>query len=413
MQRPQCQQPPPIGGPPGEVGPHGSHFLAALHGMPTTAHIYSADGIKQELIQIPQLSSSTSSPDSSPSPGQHPGPGQPQTGHFGTPVPGLQHGQTPGNAPPGVPTATIHSPVAASELIKWVTAGPPPGASTGTSAGTPPSALSPKNGAHFHYESGAPSTATAQGIAPIQLTTGGGSGGKIPALIREFQLSAPDDKEWQSQLFGLLQNQTYNQCEVDLFELMCKVIDQSLFAQVDWARNSIFFKDLKVDDQMKLLQHAWSDMLVLDHIHQRLHVGLPDETTLPNGQKFDLLCLALLGVPSVADQLHAVTSKLSELKFDSIDYICLKFLLLLNPDVRGLSNFKLVQEAHEQTQQALLEYTINCYPNVNDKFGQLMGQVPEMRALTLRGEEFLYYKHMGGSAPTQTLLMEMLHAKKK
>ena len=73
-----------------------------------------------------------------------------------------------------------------------------------------------------------------------------GESGKVPHVMRELQMTAPDDKEWQSQLFGLLNNQTYNQCEVDLFELMCKVIDQSLFAQVDWARNSIFFKDLKV-----------------------------------------------------------------------------------------------------------------------------------------------------------------------
>lgn len=82
---------------------------------------------------------------------------------------------------------------------------------------------------------------------------------------------------------------------------------------------------------MKLLQHAWSDMLVLDHIHQRLHVGLPDETTLPNGQKFDLLSLALLGVPQEINELHHVTARLQELKIDSNDYICLKFLLLLNP----------------------------------------------------------------------------------
>lgn len=51
---------------------------------------------------------------------------------------------------------------------------------------------------------------------------------------------------WQSQLFDLLNNHTYNQCEVDLFELMCSVIERSLFAQVDWARNSVFFRDLKV-----------------------------------------------------------------------------------------------------------------------------------------------------------------------
>lgn len=71
-------------------------------------------------------------------------------------------------------------------------------------------------------------------------------GGKMPPLIRDL-LTSLDDKEWQHSLFSLLQNQTYNQCEVDLFELLCKVLDQNLFAQVDWARNSIFFKDLKVN----------------------------------------------------------------------------------------------------------------------------------------------------------------------
>jgi nuclear receptor subfamily 5 group A protein 3 len=87
----------------------------------------------------------------------------------------------------------------------------------------------------------------------------------------------------------------------------------------------------QVDDQMKLLQHSWSDMLVLDHMHQRMHNGLPDETTLPNGQKFDLLCLGLLGVPTLADHFNQLMAKLQDLKFDLTDYICVKFLLLLNP----------------------------------------------------------------------------------
>lgn len=72
-------------------------------------------------------------------------------------------------------------------------------------------------------------------------------------------------------------------------------------------------------------------MLVLDHLHQRMHNNLPDETTLHNGQKFDLLSLGLLGVPSLADHFNDLTAKLQELKFDVSDYICVKFLLLLNP----------------------------------------------------------------------------------
>ena len=78
-------------------------------------------------------------------------------------------------------------------------------------------------------------------------------------------------------------------------------------------------------------------MLVLDHIHQRMHNGLPDETTLPNGQKFDLLGLALLGVPTTSDLLIQCQQKLQELKFDLVDYLCVKFLLLLNPGKNTIS----------------------------------------------------------------------------
>lgn len=90
----------------------------------------------------------------------------------------------------------------------------------------------------------------------------------------------------------------------------------------------------QVDDQMKLLQNSWSDMLVLDHLHHRIHNNLPDETPLHNGQKFDLLGLGLLGVPQLADHFNEIQNKLQELKFDVGDYICMKFLLLLNPGKR-------------------------------------------------------------------------------
>ncbi|XP_058980000.1 nuclear hormone receptor FTZ-F1 isoform X2 [Musca domestica] len=235
---------------------------------------------------------------------------------------------------------------------------------------------------------------------------------RVSPMIREFVQSI-DDREWQTQLFALLQKQTYNQVEVDLFELMCKVLDQNLFSQVDWARNTVFFKDLKVDDQMKLLQHSWSDMLVLDHLHQRIHNGLPDETQLNNGQVFNLLSLGLLGVPQLSDYFNELQNKLQDLKFDMGDYVCMKFLILLNPDVRGIINKKTVLQGHENVQAALLDYTLTCYPSVTDKFRRLLSILPDIHAMATRGEEHLYSKHCAGSAPTQTLLMEMLHAKRK
>ncbi|XP_015908511.1 nuclear hormone receptor FTZ-F1 [Parasteatoda tepidariorum] len=357
--------------------------------MPSPS-VYDPHHIKQELIQIPQLSSSTSSPDSSPSPlctsAQT---NSTMAAHFAL-----------AGGPPVL--STVPEP-----MKSWPssTRAPSPPHPTGSNGGA--SSGSPKP--PYHYGDVSPVPLTVRSPSPILIGSG-----KIPHLIKDFQTSMPDDKDWQSQLFGLLQNQTYNQCEVDLFELMCKVIDQSLFAQVDWARNSVFFKELKVDDQMKLLQHSWSDMLVLDHLHQRLHNGLPEEITMPNGQKFSMVNLALLGVASMTDQLNHVSARLQELKFDPLDYICLKFLLLLNPaEVRTLANVKLVIDAYERTQQALVEYTLSCYPQFPDKFNNLMSILPEIHVISERGEDFLLYRHLNGSAPSQTLLMEMLHAKKK
>ncbi|XP_044746177.1 nuclear hormone receptor FTZ-F1 isoform X2 [Coccinella septempunctata] len=349
--------------------------------QPGTSH-YPNIHIKQE-IQIPQVSSLTSSPDSSPSPIAV------ALGQVNSNL--LQPASS--NQQPALQILNVSgahtSMVMGAESKIWGTA---------NSTTTSPHSLSPKA---FQYDTLVPG-----GGANTSLSS------KVSPLIRDF-VQGIDDREWQTSLYSLLQNQTYNQCEVDLFELMCKVLDQNLFSQVDWARNSIFFKDLKVDDQMKLLQHSWSDMLVLDHMHQRMHNSLPDETTLHNGQKFDLLSLGLLGVPSLADHFNDITTKLQELKFDINDYICIKFMLLLSPECRGITNRKHVQEGYEQVQQALLEYSLTCYPQIQDKFNKLVQLLPEIHALAARGEEHLYQRHCNGGAPTQTLLMEMLHAKRK
>lgn len=48
-----------------------------------------------------------------------------------------------------------------------------------------------------------------------------------------------------------------------------------------------------------------------------------------------------------------------------------------------------------------------------DKFSKLLNIMPEIHQMASRGEDHLYHKHCTGGAPTQTLLMEMLHAKRK
>lgn len=44
--------------------------------------------------------------------------------------------------------------------------------------------------------------------------------------------------------------------------------------------------------------------------------------------------------------------------------ILMQEFLFVHVDVRGLVNKKHVQEGHEQVQQALLDYTLTCYPSI-------------------------------------------------
>lgn len=224
----------------------GSPFVMNALNSGSLSHttIYSSDGIKQELIQIPQLSSSTSSPDSSPVPGQsiahH---STSHSSHFstaGSSSSAMGHPATLGAS--GTGGAHV-------ELVKWIGSGPSAASGSGASGKQP----NGPHGSSYLLDTGSSSLVSVGSTVGVLALEGPGAV-KIPQILRDLQQTAPDDKEWQNQLFSLLNAQTHNQCEVDLFELMCKVIDQSLFAQVDWARNSIFFKDLKVSS---LIFHAY------------------------------------------------------------------------------------------------------------------------------------------------------------
>lgn len=48
----------------------------------------------------------------------------------------------------------------------------------------------------------------------------------------------------------------------------------------------------------------------------------------------------------------------------SLIYKVIDSLFFKYTEVRGLVNKKHVQEGHEQVQQALLDYTLTCYPSI-------------------------------------------------
>jgi len=93
-----------------------------------------------------------------------------------------------------------------------------------------------------------------------------------------------------------------------------------------------------------------------------------------------------------------------------LDYSQLYFYVT---DVSDIESQDFVERCQEKVQAVLMEYCITFYPTVKDKFSQVLLRLPELKLASICAEEFLYSKHLSGEIPEKTLLMEMLHSKKK
>uniref|UniRef100_H3CZ16 Nuclear receptor subfamily 5, group A, member 1a n=1 Tax=Tetraodon nigroviridis TaxID=99883 RepID=H3CZ16_TETNG len=240
----------------------------------------------------------------------------------------------------------------------------------------------------------------------------------LPPLVVELLRCDPDEVVVQNKIVAHLQQEQSGRARADkasTFSVMCRMADQTLFSIVEWARSCIFFKELRVGDQMKLLHNCWSELLVLDHIFRQVQHGQEDSILLVTGQEVALsfiLSQAEATLSALVQRGQELAAKLRLLQVDRREIACLKFLLLFNPNVKLLEDQAFVEGVQEQVNGALLEYTLSTYPQFQEKFSQLVVRLPELRTLSTQAEDFLCYMHLSGEVPCNNLLIEMLHAKR-
>ncbi|XP_034058625.1 nuclear receptor subfamily 5 group A member 2-like [Gymnodraco acuticeps] len=236
----------------------------------------------------------------------------------------------------------------------------------------------------------------------------------MPQLVMEFLRCDPDELQLQSKISARILQEEENGTP-NTFSLMCVMADQTLFSIVEWARTSIFFKQLKVDDQMKLLHSCWSDLLLLDTVCRNVLQGRENSLLLVTGQEMELSYVAShagLTLASLVQRGQDLVEKLLILKVDRQEFACIKFLVLFNPDVKQLEDPQFVESVHEQAESSLLEYTLSTSSHLIGRFAHLLLCLSEIRSLSTLAEDYLYCKHLSGGGPCNNLLIEMLHAKR-
>ncbi|XP_071322799.1 steroidogenic factor 1b [Trachinotus anak] len=243
-------------------------------------------------------------------------------------------------------------------------------------------------------------------------------GPRMPQLVMEFLLWDSDELKLQTKVSARLQQEQtgWRRHENPIsFSLMCLMADQTLLSIVEWARTSIFFKQLKVSDQMKLLHSCWSELLILDIISRQVLFGKEGSLLLVTGHEVQLSDIASHAGPTLSSLVQRgqeLVERLHILKVDRQELACIKFLILFNPDVKDLEEHQLIGSVQEQAEGALLEYTLCTSSQHLGRFSHLLLCLSELRSLSTLAEDYLFCRHLSGEVPCNNLLIEMLHAKR-
>jgi nuclear receptor subfamily 5 group A protein 2 len=111
---------------------------------------------------------------------------------------------------------------------------------------------------------------------------------------------------------------------------------------VDWAKSSIFFRDMTTEDQMSLLHETWSELVLLDHIYRQVWFSDSESILLVNGKSLPLNDLSSMFDVSgckLIERVAELSNRFRQIQIDRTELVCLKFLILFN--VKGKYNFKL------------------------------------------------------------------------
>ncbi|XP_053138125.1 steroidogenic factor 1 isoform X2 [Hemicordylus capensis] len=190
------------------------------------------------------------------------------------------------------------------------------------------------------------------GSPPPPLAPPPGGAGPPDVILKLLELE-PDEAQVKGRILACLQEQQGKagrggggggHDKLSAFGLMCKMADQTLFAMVEWARSCIFFKELEVGDQMKLLQNCWSELLVFDHIFRQVQYGKDHSVLLVTGQEVDMATVASQAgsiLNNLVLRARELVLHLHSLQVDRQEFVCLKFLILFSLGMKRLFKYSI------------------------------------------------------------------------
>lgn len=198
----------------------------------------------------------------------------------------------------------------------------------------------------------------------------------------------------------------------DVCQISCSLLEKWCFLMVDWARQSLYFKDIKIDDQIKLLKNSWVDILLLDFMWKQCRSpDIPSDSIIcVNEQIIRISQIKHQQLYNILKALMRCVAHFRSVNLQYAEYLALKYLVLFDPDVTGISNGENIEEVQHHVSSSLVEYT--TLSGSPEKFAQLLLKLPDIKLIGVEIKQLLNMvdtETFNGTLLDGCLLGEMLY----
>nr|AUF71655.1 ultraspiracle [Lymantria dispar] len=206
---------------------------------------------------------------------------------------------------------------------------------------------------------------------------------------------------------------------------LCQIGNKQIAALVVWARDIPHFSQLELEDQILLIKSSWNELLLFAIAWRSMEFLTEERDNMDgsgnrNTSPPQLMCLmpgmtlhrnsALqAGVGQIFDRvLSELSLKMRTLRMDQAEYVALKAIVLLNPDIKGLKNRQDVDVLREKMFSCLDEYCRRARGAEEGRFASLLLRLPALRSISLKSYEHLFYFRLVADGGVGTYIREAL-----
>uniref|UniRef100_A0A1Q3FYV5 Putative steroid hormone receptor err2 n=1 Tax=Culex tarsalis TaxID=7177 RepID=A0A1Q3FYV5_CULTA len=194
----------------------------------------------------------------------------------------------------------------------------------------------------------------------------------------------------------------------EMLSVLSDIYDKELVGVIGWAKQIPGFTDLPLNDQMRLLQVSWAELLTLMLAHR----SIPFSGRLYFATDFwlDERSAKECGALDLYNHLAQITQRLEKISATKEEYYLLKALSLSNCDIR-LDNYSALKKIRDSILYALNDCVLLIRHNqAVSHQQQLLLLLPSLRQADHIIRKFWTNVHIEGNVTMNKLFVEMLES---